>query len=239
MTAPEADLKGRVSTSEGQIVAAQNDIVGIDTEISGIMADITDLQNRGNVDIETYGYPELDLDLELAFNLGNVHPSGTSKGDKTVYNPIRSVYSQSLYFDKNTDNFKKMQEMRYSPRAFVLNYIGSTFNFEEQLKSIFSVIIGKTLYKYDSNSNTFNAYTSATSAGAFFYIENSIVFHLTLSLNNGVITEILGANCRCYGSNHQDFNLTGTFNVKPTDYFPLTPFTISSVPASYTKIADL
>ena len=235
-----SELKQRVTTAEGQIVSAQNDITNIDTEISGIMSDITDLQNRGSVSTESYGYPVLDLDLELTFNLGNVTPSGTTKGDQIDYNPIRSVYSQSLYFDKNTDNFKKMQEMRYSPRPLDIHYIGSTNEFAEQLKSIFSVIIGKTLYKYDSNSNAFNAYISATSAGAYFYIENSIVFHLTLSLDNGVITNITGANCRCYGTQtYQTFNLTGTFNVKPLNYFPLAPFTISSVPASYTKIADL
>ena len=48
-----ADLKGRVSTAEGQIVTAQNDISALDgtvaqqtTDISGLMTGVTNLQNK-------------------------------------------------------------------------------------------------------------------------------------------------------------------------------------------------
>ena len=233
-------LKQRMSTAEGQIVTAQNDIAGIDTEISGIMADITELQNRGGVGVETYGYPELDLDLVMTFNIGNVTPGGTSNADKTAYNPSRSIYSQSLYFDNATNSFKKMQELRYSSNPFTLAYIGYDYNHEEQLKTLFSVIVGRTLYQYNNTSKTFTVYTESTSAGVILYIENSIVFDLTVTLNNGVITEVIGASCRCYGTeSNKTFNLTGTFTVKGTDYFPLAPFTLSGVPSGYTKIVDL
>ena len=50
-----SDLKGRVSTAEGQIVAAQNDISALDgtvaqqsTEISELMTDVTNIQNKNS-----------------------------------------------------------------------------------------------------------------------------------------------------------------------------------------------
>ena len=111
------DLKGRVSTAEGQIVTAQNDIRSLDgtvaqqtTEISGLKTDVTNIQNKNTEQDQSIAGVQTALDGKVniaqgAENAGkalvvgedgNVAPAEVSGGKKLYTGTLASLIVNNI-----------------------------------------------------------------------------------------------------------------------------------------------
>ena len=118
-----ADLKGRVSTAEGQIVSAQNDISALDgtvaqqtTDISGLMTDVTNIRNKDTQqDTAIAGKVAIDQGVANAGKAlvvgedGNVS-AGEIGGIKKLFN---GALSDLIVLDNNVLTITKDFEIEY------------------------------------------------------------------------------------------------------------------------------
>ena len=156
-----ADLKGRISTAEGQIVTAQNDISALDgtvaqqtTDISGLMTDVTNIQNKDTAQDQSIAANTSAIAGKVAISQG-VANAGKALviGDDGNVTP-GSVGGKTLYTGPLTD---------------LISYNGTTLTVLKDFEIEYLQVIIDNLHLYiDSSSATvhkFNAvYTKSISS---------------------------------------------------------------------------
>ena len=165
-----ADLKGRVSTAEGQIVTAQGDISSLDgrvgthdTEISGIMSDITAIKTKntqqdtainGKISI-AQGSSNAGKALVVGSD-GNVTPGEISGGE--VWEEVDLINFPTNWVDGDRVKFtlKKYGGLSSDPSSWTSTITGNITPYSQTGGDIIEIMLS-TSWSYVSRPVTFTA----------------------------------------------------------------------------------